>query len=161
MLRNSAMPGSLTPRHKGTVYWRYLFYLSLRYIVRLLFPLQPFVPRAVSRCGKPTCQSPVPPRPVPWHARPCAPHCRAPMHPIPHACQLPLPSILSGEPRPTANPWACLCYRNGLSLPPPSPSCLALRDPPPRDRNPRPTAPSPHPPSPFRSQTNNHYFQYA
>ena len=22
MLRNSAMPGSLTPRHKGTVYWR-------------------------------------------------------------------------------------------------------------------------------------------
>ena len=23
MLRNSAMPGSLTPGHKGTVYWRY------------------------------------------------------------------------------------------------------------------------------------------
>jgi hypothetical protein len=32
-LRNSAMPGSLTPRHKGTVYWRsYLIYL-LSYLI--------------------------------------------------------------------------------------------------------------------------------
>ena len=30
MLRNSAMPGSLTPRHKGTVYWLLSYLILMR-----------------------------------------------------------------------------------------------------------------------------------